>query len=410
MRSPTPAAGRDTGEGLVMLERTVPAPAERILSLIRSGQARSRRELCDLLGASPSTVSHHVKALIADGLLEEGDAGESSGGRPPRELRVVDADEYLAAIDLGGGHARIGILRRGGRPVAVSERPVDLREGAARVVTDVAAAVRDLLAEHSRDGRVVAAAMALPGPVDVGRRTVLSPSRMPGWQGHDVVASLTAELQAPAVVENDANAMALGEAYARENRADHSITVKAGSAIGSGVLVNGQIYRGALGAAGDITHTRVSAAGDTPCTCGNRGCLETVAAGAHLVRILREQGSDVESTADVVALARDADPLAMATIRGAGRHLGEVLSTVVNFFNPQAVYVGGSLAALEPFVSSVRSQIYEGAHPLMTSELVIEPTILGADATIAGLAQLLEQEGLAKTSPDRARRATVTRT
>jgi predicted NBD/HSP70 family sugar kinase len=108
------------------------------------------------------------------------------------------------------------------------------------------------------------------------------------------------------------------------------------------------------------------------------------------VRMLSEQGYDVAGTADVVALVRDAEPVATTLTRTAGRHLGAALCTVVNFFNPGAVYLGGALSTLEPFVSAIRSQIYEGAHPLMTRDLVIAPSGLGADANLVGVGRLLE--------------------
>lgn len=364
---------------------------DQILMLIGSGRARSRRELAATLGISASTVSQHVQALIKRGVVEEGEVGQSSGGRRPRELRLTQGDDYLAVIDLGGGHARLGIVRRGGDVVATEEVPVDLTEGAARVIAGVCERLGTLIASPDVTGQVIGAGIALPGPVDTASRTVQSPSRMPGWPGHDLGALLEDALGVPAIVENDANAMALGEHFARSPRVQHSLTVKAGTAIGAGVVAGGQVYRGAGGAAGDITHTRVSAARDTPCSCGNRGCLETVASGAALVRLLREEGHDLHSTTDVLALVHDADPVATTLTRTAGRHLGEVLCAVVNFFNPGAVYLGGALSTLEPFVSAIRSQIYEGAHPLMTRQLVIEPSRLGADANLVGLTHILDE-------------------
>ncbi|GAA3668423.1 ROK family transcriptional regulator [Microbacterium marinilacus] len=367
------------------------AAENRILMLIGSGRARSRRELAESLGLSPSTISQHVQALITRELVSEGPAGASSGGRRPRELRLIGGTGYIGAIDLGGGHARLGIVRRGGGVVGTGELPVDLRSGAEAVLADVGRALRTLFDSLGLDGSLAGAGIALPGPVDVRNRTVESPSRMPGWTDRDLGALLEQTLDVPAVVENDANAMGLGEHFARSPRARHSVTVKAGTAIGSGVVVDGQVYRGAGGAAGDITHTRVAAAAETPCSCGNLGCLETVASGAGLVRLLREKGYDASGTADVLRLVRDADPIATTLTRTAGRHLGEVLCAVVNFFNPGAVYLGGALSTLEPYVSAIRSQIYEGAHPLMTRDLVIEPSVLGADANIVGVARLVEE-------------------
>lgn len=358
--------------------------------MIGSGRARSRRDLAATLDLSPSTVSQHVQVLLTDGVVIEGSAGESSGGRRPRELRLAATDEYLGVVGLGGRHARVGLVGRGGEIVETSDLATDLQDGAESVIADVAAEIRRLIAAPGIEGRLVGAGMALPGPVNVERGQVENPSRMPGWPGRDIGALLGEATGVPAIVENDANAMALGEHFAHAPRAAHSITVKAGTAIGAGVVVGGDLYRGAGGVAGDITHTRVASAGDTPCSCGNLGCLETVASGAALVRLLSERDYDVRSTADVIDVVRDADPVATTLARTAGTHLGEVLCAVVNFFNPGAVYIGGALATLEPFVSAIRSQLYAGSHPMVTRELRIVPAQLGADATLIGLERLLD--------------------
>jgi predicted NBD/HSP70 family sugar kinase len=366
-----------------------PRLEREILVLVSSGRARSRKEIAESLGIAPSTVSQRVQAMLASGALEETGEGASSGGRRPRALRVPGSTGYLGVVDIGGTHARLGILRHGGELATTREVALSVADGPEPVLTQVTAALREL-AGTPDSGRLLGVGISLPGPVDVARRALDTPSRMPGWSGFDVGSWLEDALDVPAVVENDANAMAVGEHFGHARRTRHSVSVKAGSAIGAGILVDDRLHRGAGGAAGDITHTRIAAAGDTPCSCGNRGCLETVASGAALVRLLREQGYDVAATADVLALVRDAEPVATTLTRTAGRHLGEVLCAVVNFFNPGAVYLGGALSTLEPFVSAIRSQIYEGAHPLMTRDLLIAPSALGADANLVGVGRLLE--------------------
>ncbi|MFD7310307.1 ROK family protein [Promicromonospora sp. NPDC059942] len=367
-----------------------PRLEREILVLVSSGRARSRKEIAESLGIAPSTVSQRVQAMLAAGALEETGEGESSGGRRPRALRVPGSTGYLGVVDVGGTHARLGILRHGGELATTTEVALAIADGPEPVLTQVTAALRELAGAAPDGGRLLGVGISLPGPVDVAQRALDSPSRMPGWSGFDVGSWLEDALGVPAVVENDANAMAVGEHFGHARRTRHSVSVKAGSAIGAGILVDDRLYRGAGGAAGDITHTRIPAGGDTPCTCGNRGCLETVASGAALVRLINEQGYDVAGTADVLALVRDAEPVATTLTRTAGRHLGAALCTVVNFFNPGAVYLGGALSTLEPFVSAIRSQIYEGAHPLMTRDLVIAPSGLGADANLVGVGRLLE--------------------
>ncbi len=371
--------------------RVAAARLEReILVLVSSGRARSRKEIAESLGIAPSTVSQRVQAMLASGAIEETGEGASSGGRRPRELRVPGSTGHLGVVDIGGTHARLGILRHGGELATTTEVALAITDGPEPVLTQVTAALRELAGTAPDGGRLLGVGISLPGPVDVARRALDSPSRMPGWSGFDVGTWLEDALEVPAVVENDANAMAVGEHFGHARRTRHSVSVKAGSAIGAGILVDDRLHRGTGGAAGDITHTRIPAGGDTPCSCGNRGCLETLASGAALVRLLRAQGYDVAATTDVLALVRDAEPVATTLTRTAGRHLGEVLCAVVNFFNPGAVYLGGALSTLEPFVSAIRSQIYEGAHPLMTRDLVIAPSGLGADANLVGVGRLLE--------------------
>lgn len=215
---------------------------------------------------------------------------------------------------------------------------------------------------------------------------------MVGWPGFRVGEALTARFGVPVAVDNDANLAALGEHAAQFGSGKHSITVKAGTAIGSGIIVEGKLHRGATFASGDISHTRIDRASDIPCSCGNVGCLETVASGAGIARQLREQGTDVATTAEALELARDADPRATRLVRQAGHRLGEVLSGVVNFFNPHAVFLTGSLSSSEPFIAAVRSRVYEGCHPLVTRELRIEAASTGPDSILLGAARLVLDE------------------
>jgi len=378
--------------GSAAVDRAVPGGsgtslAGRVLEVIAAGRASSRAELVAVLGAPASTVSMTVQQLVVRGMLvEEGTQG-STGGRPRKALRLGATGGHALAADLGGAHARIGVVLAGAGLDAVSTVPFAIAEGPEVALEQLARALEELAASRSA-GALRGVGASLPGPVDLQTGSVLLPSRMPGWSGFPVRAWLADRFGVPAAVDNDANLMALGEHSCRPPGADQSITVKAGTAIGVGIIADGRVYRGATGAAGDITHVRVAAAGDTPCSCGNTGCLETIASGAALVRTLQERGLDVTSTEDVVRLALDADPEATLAVRRAGHLLGEVLSANVNFFNPHAVYLGGILSTVEPFVAAVRSQLYRSCHPLATRQLVIDRTALGADAGVVGAGQL----------------------
>ncbi|MBO9626149.1 MAG: ROK family transcriptional regulator [Microbacterium sp.] len=362
----------------------------RILDLVARGEARSRSELAAVLGIAASTVGLRVQTLIDAGLLQEAGTGVSNGGRRPRVLQIA-ADGIVLSADLGGGHARIGRHTLSGALLDTRTIAIDLAEGPQATMDRIAVVFDELAA----DARLLAIGMSLPGPVDIETGSVDQPSRMPGWPGFRVGEHMAARYRTRVVVDNDANLAALGEHREQFGHSSHSITVKAGTAIGSGIIVDGLVHRGATGAAGDITHTRIDGSGEIPCSCGNTGCLETVASGASLVRQMRERGNDdVRTTEDVLNLARDADPLATSLVRTAGTHLGQALSGVVNFFNPHAVFLTGSMSASEPFIAAVRSRVYEACHPLATQRLRIESAVTGADAILHGAARLALEEGV----------------
>ncbi|MFT4280343.1 ROK family protein [Microbacterium sp.] len=355
----------------------------RIIDLVSRGDARSRSDLASILGLAPSTVGLRVQSLIDARLLRERGEGTSRGGRRPRLLELDGDAGVVLTADIGGGHARIGVHGLSGALRDVRTIPVVLADGPVATLDAVCAVFDDF----SRGTVVRAIGVSLPGPVETRSGTVHQPSRMPGWPGFSVIAHLAERYGATVAVDNDANLAALGEHREQFGLGGHSITVKAGTAIGSGIIVDGAIHRGATAAAGDITHTRIDASAGRACSCGNTGCLETVASGASLVRQMQEQGRrDVARTGDVLQLAADGDPEATTLVRTAGTHLGQALSGVVNFFNPHAVFLTGSMSASEPFLAAVRSRVYEACHPLVTQQLRIERARTGADAVLCGAA------------------------
>ena len=140
---------------------------------------------------------------------------------------------------------------------------------------------------------------------------------------------------------------------------DDVLVVKASTGLGLGIIADGRVLSGHLGAAGEIGHTKVDAAGGLPCRCGATGCLETLAGGWALVARARESGHEVGHVRDLVALALQGDPTARGLLRDSGRELGEVLAIAINLLNPAAVVIGGDMAAAFDFyVAGVRESVY----------------------------------------------------
>lgn len=354
--------------------------------LIRSGEVSSRSELVSRIQVAPATASQLIKKLIGAGLVEESGEGPSTGGRRPKLLRPRQRPGVIAVAELGGRHARAGLCDTRGALVSSAEVPIRIEAGEAAVFDALDACWQGLLADSGQD--LLAVGLALPGPVDVEHGQVVSPARMPGWSGLATAEALRTRFGVPAIVENDARAGAVGEWIHRRSAVQSFIYVKAGTGIGGAFIADGRPFRGAGGLAGDVTHIRVSDALDRFCSCGNHGCLESVASGAALRLALAEAGTNVETTAEIIDLARDSQPLVTTLIRTAGSHVGEVLAPLVNFLNPEAVVIGGSLSGVDAFVAAIRGVLYDRCLPMCTQQLRIETSLAAANAGLFGLGEL----------------------
>jgi predicted NBD/HSP70 family sugar kinase len=363
-----------------------------LLQLLRETGPLSRTDLARLSGLAISTVSLRIEELVAAGLVEEAGDGKSRGGRRPRLLRVRSGGGVALATDLGTQHARLSVVDMAGVELAGDEVPVAFDDGPEVVLTTIA----DRLAEmaDAQDAKVLGIGMGLPGPVELVTGQVTSPSRMPGWHGMPVGEWLSARFGAPAAVDNDANLLALGEYRMRwaQTGAQHLVAVKIGRGIGCGIVADGAVHHGANGAAGDISHVRAATLDPESmrlCGCGRRGCLETIASGAAMLEVLAESGVRLDTTADLVEQVHRGDPAANLAVRTAGWHLGEVLAVVVNFFNPQVLVLGGSLAVADPLVASLRAAIYELCLPMASEAVNIVTASDAPEAGVRGAAWLI---------------------
>ncbi|MDH2427025.1 ROK family transcriptional regulator [Sphaerisporangium sp. TRM90804] len=358
-----------------------------LLRLVALGHAESRADLARHSGLAPSSVSLRVEELIEAGLLQEEGAGASRGGRRPRRLRLAPQAGLLAIADLGSHHVRLGLADLSGTPLAVVEHPCDIAAGAEPTLDWICDRLEELVAARGDGLPVRGVGIGVPGPVDPAEGTVISPSRMPGWSEYPVRAHLSARFGVPILVENDANLMAAGE-YLAWPGCENLMVLKVGTGIGCGIIAGGRLHRG-RGAAGDISHVRVRADASVMCSCGHSDCLEAYASGAALMAALAAQGVEVAHPSRIADLAADGVPQATNLVRGAGRLIGDVLTALVNFFNPDAVVIGGSLSAAEQLIAAVRGAVYERCLPLATRDLKIDVTRAGPDAAILGAGSLL---------------------
>lgn len=349
------------------------ASAGALLRHVRTGRARSRADLVALTGASRNTVSARVDQLIAAKLLEEGGRGWSTGGRPPTLLQFNSRAGCVLAVDLGASSVDVAVTDLSARILATVGHPIDIADGPGPVLAEVDRLAQKVLAEAGlTPADVCAVGVGVPGPVEFSTGRPSYPPIMPGW--HDFpIPSAFGRYGCPVYVDNDVNVMALGEIGAAGSVQD-LLVVKVGTGIGCGVIVEGRVYRGAQGSAGDIGHIYVGQAdGRTVrCRCGQDNCLEAIAGGQALLRDARAASLPVESVRDVVQLAAHGDGAALELVRGAGRTIGTVLAALVNFFNPHRIVMTGGVAqAGVPLLAGIREAVYQRSMPLAARALEI---------------------------------------
>jgi predicted NBD/HSP70 family sugar kinase len=369
-----------------------PNSAGELLQLFRAGTVTTRGELQRVTGLARSTLTARLDALMAAGYLtEDGSVADPRRGRPSTRLRINDHASTVLVADLGRTHGRLAVSTAAGE--VISEMVMEsLIDKGPSIVLDIVTSELDVLLKQS--GRppesLRGVALGVPGPVDWLSGRIARSISMPGWDSYPVRDHLTSHYSVPAVVDNDANLMGLGEQRRMYPNAHQVLFVKVGTGIGASMIIDGELLRGSDAAEGDIGHAKIPGVEEVCSSCGERGCLAATASGRAMVRDIRRLGLEPVTTRDVVDLVRQGNPAAVEIVTAAGRALGDVLSTAVSLLNPDVLVIGGDIAhAHERFLRGVRDTLLHRSQPLATAHLIIAPTVLGDRAGITGAAAMV---------------------
>ncbi|KAB1910708.1 MULTISPECIES: ROK family transcriptional regulator [unclassified Micromonospora] len=381
--------------------RTVDPLHVQLLRTLRDEGAVSRAELGDRLQMPRPRLLAELERLVNLGYVAEAGLAASRGGR---RSTLVELSPHLrfAAVDLGASSIDVEVVNGRLEPVAAYTEPADIRSGPKVTLHRV----NELLHKARVDGayeRLDAIGIGVPGPVSFRDGVPVSPPIMPGWDRYPVRELLTREHGCPAVVDNDVNIMAIGERHGGvAHSVDDFLFIKIGTGIGCGIYLNGGVYRGTDGCAGDIGHIQVDPNGPM-CSCGNLGCLEAVFSGAALARaataaaraevspalVERLAARGAVTALDVAQGAVEGDVTCIQLIRDGGRRVGSVLAGLVSFTNPSMIVIGGGLAQLgHILLAEIRSVVYRRSLPLATGNLPVVLSELGPRAGVAGAAVL----------------------
>jgi predicted NBD/HSP70 family sugar kinase len=366
----------------------------RALAVLGRRGAASQADIVRETGLSRTTVSSLVAELLTDGLVieradSERQSPSPSGGRPATLLSLEPSSGGFVGIDFGREVVRVAVADRAG------ELLVDARSDRLEVANeaDEALAIAEAMVRRSlREAdvlpdRVLGAGVAVSAPVRSDSPGFASGVIFPGWAEINVAEFLRGRLDVPVHVGNDANLGALAEATFGAGRGKRNLFyVMLSEGIGGGVIVDGRIYLGRAGAAGELGHIVVDPEGQV-CRCGNRGCLATVAGGAALTAALRQIRGPHMTVDELIGLSNEGDPGAARLIADAGQAVGRVLAGTCGVLDPELVIIGGELApAGRPLLESVTASLERwispatGHYPVALGELGAKAEVLGAVA------------------------------
>jgi predicted NBD/HSP70 family sugar kinase len=367
-----------------------------VLDLVRSGEATTRSELIDRLGWSRITLARRLDELLAAEIIVVAGQRDSGGGRPAENFALNEGAGVLFCVDVGGSHTRVAITDLASNVLIEDEADIGLADGPHDVFAWANQVFDYLLQQLGKTRSAVRGlGVGVPGPVDTATGRLASPQLDPQWNDVLVTDHFPAEMRAIFAVDRDVNVMAVAESRLGWPEYRDLTVLKVGLGIGCGLVLDGRVYHGARGGAGDFSHGHRR--GSEPCSCGRTGCLETVASGYAIRRELIARGHSVRTSADIVALVNAGNTDALKLVSAAGTAIGEALVDVVGLLNPAAIVVGGNLAgAGDPLLSPIRDTLLAKARAFSGAGIVIAPSRLGHKAGVLG-ASLIAQDALFET-------------
>ena len=360
----------------------------RVVDELRRHGKLSRAEIARRTGLSRTTISTLVGDLVHRGFVAEQPEADvaSTRGRPGILLSLDPSAGAVVGVDFDHDRVHVAVSELSREVLAEAVQELDVDHDAAGGLDVAAELVAAVLAEAGVDlGRVLGVGMAVPGPVDPRTGKAYPGAILPGWSGVDATAELTERLGLPVHLDNDANLGALAEVTLGAGRnARNALYIQLSSGIGAGLIIDGRPYHGARGVAGEIGHIAIDDTGPV-CRCGNRGCLETLASGPALAKLLSSSLGEEISVSRMIEMAKQGHRGSARVIADAGRVVGRVLATLCNVFNPEMVVVGGDLSATgDILLDPLRDSLQRTALPMATRDLTVVAGELGERACVLG--------------------------
>jgi predicted NBD/HSP70 family sugar kinase len=386
-----------------------------ILELIHSGSNCSRLELAHQSGLSPASITAIVRTLIQKSLVAESEVMSSPTGRKPISLEVRGDIGCLIGVDIGSFYTRVVVTNLNGKVIGRTQIETGIMDGRTAVLRRVFDCIYRALEDSEVSNQaILGIGIAHSGVIDSENGLVLSfprPGQTTEWRNVPLRCLFEDEFKVPCLLEDSVRTMAVAErCFGLGRKVKDFVYVEVGMGIGAAFFLNGKLYRGAGGKAGEFGHITVNENGPL-CSCGNNGCLETVASCAAIIRSVRlalEHGVDSKirdhadrdlervSVETITEAAIENDSLAYRVLQDAASYIAIGLADLVNLLNPKQIVFGGALFRAAPQLLSdpLRRIIRQRSLEKLANEVELKVSPLGAEAGALGAARLMAVEAL----------------
>jgi predicted NBD/HSP70 family sugar kinase len=381
-----------------------------IFKLIQERPAISRVELAQEAHLSTAAITAIVGSLGEHGLLVEGETVSGKVGRRRMGLRLRSELGYVVGVDLGTFNLRIAVTDLNGIPLAERTVPSQMWLGRPAVLERCFSMIREVIAEAGVDmASIKGIGIAFSGVIDVSKGMILSyprPGLTESWRNVPLQKIVEEEFSVPCVLEDSVRAIATTERrQGAGGQFNHFVYVEIGIGIGSSIFINGKLYRGCNGSAGEFGHMTIDEDGPL-CCCGSHGCLEALASAASIIenvkaalqkgvssRVLELADDDTSKiTIEMIAsAAQKGDSLAYRALSEAAAHIGAACADLVNLLNPEAIIFGGALfrAAPEILLDHLKRLVRHRALEKSVNDVTLVKAETSSDAGALGMAQII---------------------
>lgn len=365
-----------------------------IFKAIRKQGPISRIELTEITGCSAGTVSNHVRTLIKKGFVIETKKGISSGGRKPIQLMINPHKAYIFSIEIEVNQIKIVMFDLEIKVITKSIIPITYKDDYQKTLEQVFFEMDKMREEKNlKLDNLLGIGVAVPGLIDK-EKGILEFAPNLGWKNVYILKIFKDKFNLPVILDNEAKAAAIGEREFIYPKMDNMVFISINEGIGCGVILNGELYRGASGNAGEFGHIIIDTNGPL-CHCGNKGCWETLASESYIVnRYLKLSNSNKELTKkEIYQLGKNGDKKVIEIFNEAGRNIGVGLVNIINGLSPELLVIGGGIVEIKDYIyEEIIKKLEESALSISYKKVEIKFSELAGLAAVYGMADLIINE------------------